>query len=145
MVDLKQYEEAYNQSQRESLDAAIEVALARQRIDPERVLKKDFDQIRRLNIKLNDINAKTQAHIAKVQKEAGLEYNAAILELKHISQNLKVAQGVVTAPQVLEGQPVAAGEPVIKTTAETQRDESGKVKGREALGVEMKVLDTPKS
>ncbi len=67
MVDLKQYEEAYNQRQREFLDAAIEVALARQGIDPERVPKKDFDQIRRLNIKLNDINAKTQAHIAKVQ------------------------------------------------------------------------------
>jgi len=144
MVDQKQYEEAYNQRQRESFDAAIEVALARQGIDPERVPKKDFDQIRRLNIKLNDINAETQAHIAKVQKEAGLEYNTAILELNQISQNLKVAQGVVTAPQVPEGQPVAAGEPVIKTTEETQRDESGKVKDEEASGAEMQVLETPK-
>ncbi|MCX9075420.1 MAG: hypothetical protein OIN88_12330, partial [Candidatus Methanoperedens sp.] len=100
MVDIKQYEEAYNQRQKESLDAAIDIALAKQGIDPVHVPKRDFDQIRRLNIKLNDINAKAQAQIAKVQQEAGLEYNAAILELNQISLNLKIAQGVVPAPQV---------------------------------------------
>ncbi len=57
MSDLKQYEEAYNQRQRESLTTAIEVDLAKQGIHPERVPKRDFDQIRRLNIKLNDIDA----------------------------------------------------------------------------------------
>ncbi len=126
MVDLKQYEEAYNQRQRESLDAAIEVALARQGIDPEHVSKRDFDQIRRMNIKLNDINAKAQAHIAKVQQEAGLEYNAAILELNQISLNLKTAQGVLPAPQVQEGKPAADVEPAIGATVEKQPDESEK-------------------
>lgn len=144
MVDLKQYEETYNRRQRESLDAAIEVALAKQGIDPARVPKRDFDQIRRLNIKLNDINAKTQAHIAKVQQEAGLEYKAVILELNQISLNLKTAQGVVPAPQVPECQPAATGEPVKETTVETQQDNSGKEKGGEAPGLEVKALETPK-
>jgi len=129
MVDIKQYEEAYNQRQKESLDAAIDIALAKQGIDPVHVPKRDFDQIRRLNIKLNDINAKAQAQIAKVQQEAGLEYNAAILELNQISLNLKIAQGVVPAPQVPEGKPVAAGEPV---------------KSEEAPAVEIQVSETPK-
>jgi len=138
MSDLKQYEETHNQRQRESLDAAIELALAKQGIDPERVPKRDFDQIRRLNIKLNDINAKAQAHIAKLQQEAGLEYNATILELNQISLNLKIAQGVVPAPQVQEG-PAAAGEQVSETTAEKQPDDGG-----EAPVFEVQVTETPK-
>jgi hypothetical protein len=139
MSDLKQYEETHNQRQRESLDAAIELALAKQGIDPERVPKRDFDQIRRLNIKLNDINAKAQAHIAKVQQEAGLEYNATILELNQISLNLKVAQGVVPAPQVQEGQPAAPGGPVIEIPAEKRPDDGG-----DAPVLEVQVLETTK-
>ncbi len=77
--------------------------------------KTDFDQIRRLSIKLNDIDVKAQAQIAKVQQEEGLEYNAAILELNQISQNIKIAQGVVPAPEVLGGLPAASGQ--IKATA----------------------------
>jgi hypothetical protein len=144
MSDLKQYEEAHNLRQKESLDAAIELALAKQGIDPERVPKRDFDQIRRLNIKLNDINAKAQAHIAKVQQEAGLEYNTTILELNQISLNLKIAQGVVPAPQVLEDQPVATGGPVIETPVEKRQDESREAKDGKAPGLEAQVPETPK-
>lgn len=144
MADLKQYEETYNQRQRKSFDAAIEVTLSRQGIDPERVPKRDFDRIRRLNIKLNDINAKAQAQIANVQQEAGLEYNTTILELNQISLNLKVAQGIVPAPQVLEGQPASAGESVIETSAEKQPDEGGEAKGGVAPAVEVQVSETPK-
>lgn len=144
MVDPKQYEEAYNQRQRESLDAAIDMALARQGIDPERVPKRDFDQIRRLNIKLNDINAKAQAQIAKVQQETGLDYNAAIQELNQISLNLKVAQGVVPAQEVQEGQPAVAGKPVIDSKVEKQPDDGREAKGIEAHALEMLVSETPK-
>ena len=107
---VKEYEEAHNSIQRQSLDAAIDVALARQGIDPQKVPKRVYDIIRRLNIKLNEINIKTQNEISRIQQAAGLEYNGTILELNQACLNLKIEQGVVPEPPV--SGPVSVKEPV---------------------------------
>jgi len=103
---VKEYEEAHNSIQRQSLDAAIDLALARQGIDPQKVPKRVYDIIRRLNIKLNEINIKVQNEISRIQQAAGLEYNGTILELNQACLSLKIEQGVVPEPPISGDQSV---------------------------------------
>jgi hypothetical protein len=115
---VKEYEDANNTFHKQALDAAIDLALVRQGIDPQKVPKRVFDIIRRLNIKLNEINAKAQNDIVRIQQAAGLEYNQTILELNQTCLNLKIEQGIIPEPPVQGQTEVAAKEPSGEVSSE---------------------------
>lgn len=89
MKTLEELTEEYNLAQRMVLDKTIEITLVQQGIDPEKVAMRDFDNLRRLSVEIDNINDKTAEKIAAIRQEADARINAICTELGSLSQEIK--------------------------------------------------------
>lgn len=97
---VKEYREKYKIAESAVLDAAIELSLAEQGIDITKIAKRDFDAFHRSNIKIEEIKAKAQEKINKIQQEAGLEIQGVHLELGKLNNKIRESQGLKLLPLV---------------------------------------------
>ena len=114
------YREKYKIAESAVLDAAIELSLAEQGIDVTKIAKRDFDAFHRSNIKIEEIKAKAQEKINKIQQEAGLEIQGVHLELGKLNNKIRESQGLKLLPLV---ENVQIHEPATDTNS--QSDSSG--------------------
>lgn len=118
--DVNEYREKYRIAESAVLDAAIELSLAEQGIDVTKIAKRDFDIFHRSNIKIEEIKAKAQEKINKIQQEAGLEIQSVHLELGKLNNKIRDSQGLKLLPLV---ENVQIHEPATDTNS--QQDSSG--------------------
>ncbi len=114
------YRGKYKIAESAVLDAAIELSLAEQGIDVTKIAKRDFDTFHRSNIKIEEIKAKAQEKINKIQQEAGLEIQGVHLELGKLNNKIRESQGLKLLPLV---ENVQIHEPATDTNS--QSDSSG--------------------
>ena len=114
------YREKYKIAESAVLDAAIELSLAEQGIDVTKIAKRDSDTFHRSNIKIEEIKAKAQEKINKIQQEAGLEIQGVHLELGKLNNKIRESQGLKLLPLV---ENVQIHEPATDTNS--QSDSSG--------------------
>jgi len=91
---LETLEKKYQEARNAEYDIAIEISLAQQGIDPTIVAKRDLDQIRRLNYKIEQIKSKENQKHLEIQQEAIIEINEVHNELIKINQAIRKAQGI---------------------------------------------------
>ncbi len=96
----KEYREKYKIAESAVLDAAIELSLAEQGIDVTKIAKRDFDTFHRSNIEIEEIKAKAQEKINKIQQEAGLGIQGVHLELGKLNNKIRESQGLKLLPLV---------------------------------------------
>ena len=105
LVELKQ---KYESVRIEEYNAAIEIHLAEQGIDPLKVAKKDLDQIRRINRKVEERNEKANQKINQFVSQVMAETNEANMndhtELVKINQKIRKEQGLLADDQKQESQ-----------------------------------------
>jgi len=92
--EVNEYREKYKIAESAVLDAAIELSLAEQGIDATKIAKRDFDTFHRSNIKIEEIKAKAQEKINKIQQEAYLEIKGVHLELGKLNNEIRESQGL---------------------------------------------------
>ncbi len=97
---VNEYREKYRIAESAVLDAAIELSLAEQGIDVTKIAKRDFDTFHRSNIKIEEVKAKAQEKINKIQQEAGLEIQGVHLELGKLNNKIRESQGLKLLPLV---------------------------------------------
>lgn len=117
---VNEYREKCKIAESAVLDAAIELSLAEQGIDVTKIAKRDFDTFHRSNIKIEEIKAKAQEKITKIQQEVGLEIQGVHLELGKLNNKIREAQGLKLLPLV---ENVQIHEPATDTNS--QSDSSG--------------------
>ena len=105
LIELKQ---KYESVSIEEYNAAIEIHLAEQGIDPLKVAKKDLDQIRRINRKVEERNEKANQKINQFASQVMGETNEANMndhtELVKINQKIRKEQGLLADDQKQESQ-----------------------------------------
>ena len=116
---VNEYREKYKIAESAVLDAAIELSLAEQGIDVTKIAKRDFDTFHRSNIKIEEIKAKAQEKINRIQQEAYLEIRDVHLELGKLNNKIRESQGL----KLLSVENVQIHEPAIDTNS--QSDSSG--------------------
>jgi len=117
--NVNEYREKYRIAQSAVLDAEIELSLAEQGIDVTKIAKRDFDIFHRSNIKIEEIKAKAQEKINRIQQEAYLEIRDVHLELGKLNNKIRESQGL----KLLSVENVQIHEPAIDTNS--QSDSSG--------------------
>ncbi len=116
---VNEYREKYRIAQSAVLDAEIELSLAEQGIDVTKIAKRDFDIFHRSNIKIEEIKAKAQEKINRIQQEVYLEIRDVHLELGKLNNKIRESQGL----KLLSVENVQIHEPAIDTNS--QSDSSG--------------------
>lgn len=91
---LEQLEKRYQEARNEEYGIAIEISLARQGIDVTKVAKRDLDQIRRMNYKIEEIKQKANEKHFKIQAETETEIVEVHNELIKINQKIRKEQGL---------------------------------------------------
>jgi hypothetical protein len=91
---VNEFREKYRMAQSAVLDAEIELSLAEQGIDVTKIAKRDFDTFHRSNIKIEEIKAKAQEKINRIQQEAVLEIQGVHLELGKLNNKIRESQGL---------------------------------------------------
>ncbi len=103
LIELKQ---KYESVSVEEYNTAIEIHLAEQGIDPFKVAKKDLDQIRRINRKVEERNEKANQKINQFASQIMDETNEANMkdhtELVKINQKIRKEQGLFIDDQKQE-------------------------------------------
>lgn len=103
---LKELNDRYWEARNELYNVSIEMSLAKSGIDTTKVSKKDIDQIRRLNFKIEDVKEKENRNILKVQQEAQAEIVEIHAELDKINVGIRKAQGLplsITKEELVKG------------------------------------------
>ncbi len=103
---LKELNDRYWEARNELYNVSIEMSLANSGIDPTKVSKKDIDQIRRLNFKIEGVKEKENRNILKVQQEAQAEIVEIHAELDKINAGIRKAQGLplsITKEEIMKG------------------------------------------
>jgi hypothetical protein len=105
LIELKQ---KYESVRIEEYITAIEIHLAEQGIDPFKVAKKDLDQIRRINRKVEERNEKANQKINQFASQVMTETNEANMddhtELVKINQKIRKEQGLLADDKKQESQ-----------------------------------------
>jgi uridine kinase len=105
LIELKQ---KYESVRIEEYNTAIEIHLAEQGIDPSKVAKKDLDQIRRINRKVEERNEKANQKINQFASQLMAETNEVNMndhaELVKINQKIRKEQGLLADDQKQESQ-----------------------------------------
>ncbi len=91
---LEELQKRYHKARNTEYDIAIEISLAQQGIDPTIVAKRDIDQMRRLNYKIEEIKQKANEKHFKIQAETETEIVEVHNELIKINQAIRKAQGI---------------------------------------------------
>jgi uridine kinase len=103
LIELKQ---KFESVRIEEYNTAIEIHLAEQGIDPFKVAKKDLDQIRRINRKVEERNEKANQKINQFASQVMTETNEANMkdhtELVKINQKIRKEQGLLADDQKQE-------------------------------------------
>ena len=105
LIELKQ---KYESVRIEEYNTAIEIHLAEQGIDQLKVAKKDLNQIRRINRKVEERNEKANQRINQFASQVMDETNEANMkdhaELVKINQKIRKEQGLLADDQKQESQ-----------------------------------------
>lgn len=91
---LEELQKRYQEARNEEYGIAIDISLVQQGIDVTKVAKRDLDQIRRLNYKIEQIKSKENQKHLEIQQEAIIEINEVHNELIKINQVIRKAQGI---------------------------------------------------
>lgn len=91
---LKELDDRYWEARNELYNVSIEMSLAKQGINPTKVSKKDIDQIRRLNFKIEDVREKENRNILKVQQEAQAQIQEIYAEINKVNAAIRKVQGL---------------------------------------------------
>jgi len=82
MIDVKQYETEFKESQEIANEIAIKMSIARQGIDPETISRQDFDRIMRGNMAILDIREKANTQINLINQTAAEEHNNLVAKIQ---------------------------------------------------------------
>lgn len=82
MIDVKQYETEFKESQEIANEIAIKMSIARQGIDPEKISRQDFDRIMRGNMAILDIREKANTRINLINQTAAEEHNNLVAKIQ---------------------------------------------------------------
>jgi hypothetical protein len=95
---LEQLALEHDAAQKVVLDKAIEITLFNMGIDPEKVSAKDFDQVRRLTMEMDNINTKADEKTTKIREEADIEIEGIVNQLDVLTIEIKEKQVPEEAP-----------------------------------------------
>ena len=118
MIDVKQYETEFKESQEIANEIAIKMSIARQGIDPETISRQDFDRIMRGNMAILDIREKANTQINLINQTAAEEHNNLVAKIQDALARYHPTFSAERLDHIAEEE----SEPVTQFTSEKEKE-----------------------